>query len=82
MTASRGGALARAAEHFDSGAFMADLARRVAIPTESQEPDQRPELYRYLTEELGPSLDHQEYHWRVFDNPDPRGGPFLVAERI
>ena len=82
MTASRDGALARAAEHYDSGAYMADLARRVAMPTESQEPEQRPEFYRYLTEEIGPSLERQDYHWRVFDNPDPRGGPFLVSERI
>ena len=82
MTGTRDGALARAARHYDSGAFMEDLGRRVAIPTESQEPERRPELYRYLTDEIGPSLERQDYRWRVFDNPDPRGGPFLVAERI
>ncbi len=82
MTGSREAALASAAEHFDSGAFMEDLRRRVAIRTESQDPKQLSELYRYLTVEIGPSLESQGYRSRVFDNPDPRGGPFLVAERI
>ena len=36
---SRAGAIARAERYFDSGAFKADLARRVAIPSESQNPE-------------------------------------------
>ncbi len=40
-TMSRQGAIARAERHFDSGAFKADLARRVAIPSESQNPRAR-----------------------------------------
>jgi hypothetical protein len=37
-TMSRAGAIARAESYFDSGAFKADLARRVAIRSESQNP--------------------------------------------
>ena len=37
-------ALALAAQHFDSGAFVRDLARRVAIRTESQDPASGPAL--------------------------------------
>lgn len=67
--------------HFDSGAFQVDLERRVAIPTESQELGQRPELYRYLNAEIGPWLERFGFAIDVFDNPDPEGGPFLLATR-
>ena len=79
---SRDAAVARAARHFDEGQFLADLARRVAMPTESQNPERRQALYDYLALEIGPSLAKLGYGFRVFDNPDPRFGPFLVAERI
>ena len=35
---SRAGAIARAAAYFDNGGFLADLKRRVAFPSTSQEP--------------------------------------------
>ena len=47
---SRQDAVAGAAEYFDSGAFRADLARRVALPTESQGGDRRDVLKAYLTD--------------------------------
>ena len=78
---SRDGAIERITSYFDDGGFFADLARRVAIPTESQEPDQKPELYRYLMEELQPRLEPLGFACRIFDNPVERGGPFLVATR-
>ena len=53
---SRAAALAGAAEHFDSGAFIRDLARRVAIRTESQSAESGPHLRAYLADELAPSL--------------------------
>ena len=40
--------VAAAAAHFDSGAFLADLARRVAYRTESQDPASAPALQAYL----------------------------------
>jgi acetylornithine deacetylase/succinyl-diaminopimelate desuccinylase-like protein len=76
---SRAAAIARAHAHFDSGAFLADLARRVAIPSTSQEPERAPELRRYLDDEMVASLAPLGFTSRVLDNP--LGPPFLVAER-
>ncbi|RMD63700.1 MAG: M20 peptidase family dipeptidase [Alphaproteobacteria bacterium] len=78
---SRDAALAHISDYFDNGGFFTDLARRVAIPTESQEPAQRPQLYRYLHEEMTPSLEALGFTCTVYDNPEPRGGPFLIARR-
>ncbi len=78
---SRPASVARAHAYFDSKTFHADLARRVAIPTESQNPDRADELTEYLTAELTPSLGALGFACRVFDNPK-KGGPFLIATRI
>jgi acetylornithine deacetylase/succinyl-diaminopimelate desuccinylase-like protein len=78
---SRERTIRRASDHFDDGGFFRDLARRVAVRTESQEPAQRPELYRYLTEELTPCLEAMGFSCRIHENPVARGGPFLVAAR-
>ncbi len=78
---TRSAAIERIGEHFDSGGFVADLARRVAIHTESQRPDRRDELHRYLSAEMEPGFEALGFTCRTFDNPIERGGPFLVAER-
>ena len=78
---SREGAIARVSDYFDSGGYFEDLARRVAIHTESQEPSQKPELYRYLREEMTPTLEPLGFACTIYDNPVERGGPFLVAHR-
>ena len=79
---SRDAALARAAQFFDDGEFFDLLARRVAVPSTSQEPDKRPALYAYLQEEIQPALDAMGYATSLHENPDPAGGPLLVGERI
>jgi acetylornithine deacetylase/succinyl-diaminopimelate desuccinylase-like protein len=79
MTRER--ALARITEYFKNGGFFDDLARRVAFHTESQEPEQLPELYRYLTEELTPYMEPLGFTCEVHENPVSHGGPFLVATR-
>ncbi len=76
---SRAAAIARAHAYFDGGAFLADLRRRVAIPSTSQEPQRAGALRRYLDEEMVPSLAPLGFTSRVLDNP--LGPPFLVAER-
>ncbi|MGH1477357.1 MAG: M20 family metallopeptidase [Geminicoccales bacterium] len=81
MTPTRDGALARARTHFDGGAFQNDLERRIAIPTESQEPGQQGGLDRYLRDEIGPWLERYGFGIEIFENPDPDGGPFLLATR-
>jgi len=79
---SRDRAIAHAERYFDEGGFFADLARRVAIPTESQNPDRGADLGRYLTAEMQPSFERLGFECRVLENPLPNGGPFLLAERI
>jgi acetylornithine deacetylase/succinyl-diaminopimelate desuccinylase-like protein len=79
---SRTAAIASAARHFDDGSFLADLARRVAIPTTSQEPENFPQLGRYLGDEIGPTLERLGYRYTIYDNPAGKGGPLLVASRI
>jgi len=83
MSASRDAALQRARAHFDSGAFARDLARRVAIRSESQDPAQAASLRAYVTEEMSTSLAALGFDCQVFDNPlqGTGCGPFLVARR-
>ena len=78
---SRQAALDRAARHYDGGGLLADLARLVAVPTESQRPRGAPYLADYLTDHLRPALEHMGFVCQVLVNPAP-GGPLLLAERI
>lgn len=77
---SRVGAISRAQAYFDDGGFLADLARRVAIPSSSQEPERAGALRAYLTDEIVPTLTRLGFTCRVLDNPS--GPPVLAAERI
>ena len=77
----RKGAIKRIESYFDDGGFFADLARRVAVHSESQDPAQADELMRYLTGEMQPGFEALGFTCRIFPNPVARGGPFLVAER-
>ncbi|HEY5900499.1 MAG TPA: M20/M25/M40 family metallo-hydrolase, partial [Burkholderiales bacterium] len=79
---SRAAAIAAAEKYFDSGAFLRDLGRRVAIPTESQNPQRQAELHTYLESEMSESLAKMGMASRVFPNPRGKGGPFLIAELI
>ena len=58
------------------------LRRRVAIPTESQEPERAGELGRYLEDEIAPALAQMGFVTRLVPNPVEGGGPFLIGERI
>ncbi len=79
---SRQGAIDRVSAYFDAGTFQDELADLVSYPTESQEPESAPELMRYLQQAMQPRLEAAGFSCEIFDNPDPRGGPFLVGERI
>jgi len=74
-------ALQQSRTYFESGGFQHELARRVAIRTESPDPLQRPELYRYLTDELQPALVAMGFDCTVHENPVADAGPLLVARR-
>ncbi len=75
---SREAAIAAAQRCLDTGALRRDLARRVAMPTESQNPERASVLAQYLEEEMRPALESLGFSCRVL-----REGrwPFLAAER-
>jgi acetylornithine deacetylase/succinyl-diaminopimelate desuccinylase-like protein len=77
---SRTNAIARAHAYFDEGRFLADLSRRVAIPSSSQEGGRDCVLRGYLSEEIAPTLARLGFTCRILDNP--LGPPVLAAERI
>lgn len=81
--ADRDAAVAQAADYVDNGRFEAELAQRVAFPTESQKGAERlADLQRYLAAELVPAFEAMGFSCRVFDNPAEGMGPVLLASRI
>ena len=80
---SRDGAIGRARDYVTGGGFERDLARRVAIRTESQAlPASRPELDRYVDAEMIPAFERSGFKCKVFPNPVAGQGPVLLATRI
>jgi acetylornithine deacetylase/succinyl-diaminopimelate desuccinylase-like protein len=80
-SARRSDAVAKAAGHYDTGAFRETLARRIAIPTESQNPDRSEALTRYIEQEMRPAFEAMGFSTRLLSHPRAKG-PFLLAERI
>lgn len=78
---SRALAIANAEACFDSGAFQTVLARRVGIPTESQNPDRADELASYLDGEMRPAFEAMGFTCETLTQDKARA-PFLYAERI
>ena len=81
MSSPRTAAIAAAASWFDSGAMLAELKRRVAFRTESQDPARAAVLASYLNEEIGPSVARCGFEWTIWPNPVPGAPPLLFAER-
>src|SRR5262245_36148949 len=69
-------------KYFEQGRFLEDLGRRVAIPTESQNPERAANLVEYLESEMSASLKRMGFECEVFPNPAPNRGPFLIGTRI
>jgi len=78
---TREAAMAHAERYFDSGTFKADLARRVAIPTESQNPERAGAMAEYVEREMRPAFEALGFTCKVLTHPRAKG-PFLYAERI
>jgi len=78
---TRADALQRATGRFDDGSLQALLARRVACPSESQEPSQVLALHSYLAEHLAPQLESLGFGTQILPNPQAGGPPFMVATR-
>ena len=58
---TRTDAIARARQQLHSGEFLAELDRRVAYRTESQNPERREALRAYLVEELQPAFSRLDF---------------------
>jgi acetylornithine deacetylase/succinyl-diaminopimelate desuccinylase-like protein len=78
---SRSAAIAMAQKNFDSGEFRATLARRIAIATESQNPDSAPMLVRYLDAEMRPAFESMGFSCQTITHAKARA-PFLFAQRV
>jgi acetylornithine deacetylase/succinyl-diaminopimelate desuccinylase-like protein len=78
---TRAQAIAHAEQCFASGAFRDRLARRVAMPTESQNPARAGDLAAYLHDELQPAFESMGFACRTLEHPKARA-PFLYAERM
>ena len=79
---TRESAISRATRHFEEGRFIEDLARRVAIRTESQVPESRPYMDVYLKQEIAPAFERMGFKVDILPNPVEGVGPILLAERI
>lgn len=79
---TRESAISRATRHYDEGRFIEDLARRVAIRTESQIPESRPYMDVYLKQEIAPAFERMGFKVEILPNPVDGVGPILLAERI
>src|SRR5229473_5932791 len=76
---TRTDAIARARQHLHSGDFLAELDRRVAYPTESQNPERSDTLRAYLEDELTPAFSRLDFSTRLIESPTG-GNPYLFAE--
>jgi acetylornithine deacetylase/succinyl-diaminopimelate desuccinylase-like protein len=76
---TRTDAIARAHQMLHSGELLAELDRRVAYQTESQNPKKRHALRAYLTEDLQPAFSKLDFLTRLIESPTGRT-PYLLAE--
>jgi acetylornithine deacetylase/succinyl-diaminopimelate desuccinylase-like protein len=76
---SRSDAIARSRAQLQSGEFLAELGRRVAYRTESQNAGRGEALRAYLEEELQPSFAKLDFQSRLIESPDGKA-PYLLAE--
>jgi acetylornithine deacetylase/succinyl-diaminopimelate desuccinylase-like protein len=76
---TRSDAVARARQMLHSGEFLAELGRRVAYQTESQNPQKSGTLRAYLTGELEPALSELGFSTRLVESPAGQN-PYLFAE--
>src|SRR3978361_1060070 len=76
---TRADAIDRVRQHLHSGDFLADLGRRVAYRTESQNPDRGDALRGYLEQELQPAFSQLGFSTRLIESPAGKS-PYLLAE--
>ena len=82
MDSTRTAAMDAAKALFDNGTFVTDLAKLVAVPTESNPADHKPDLVRYCTQILAALVTPMGFEVAILDNPEPQHGPVMLATRI
>ena len=78
---TRSQAIEQAQAQFDSGEFQRTLARRIAMPTESQNPARAAVLSGYLESEMRPALQAMGFACQTLTHARDKP-PFLFAQRI
>jgi acetylornithine deacetylase/succinyl-diaminopimelate desuccinylase-like protein len=78
---SRTEAIESARQHLRSGEFIAELDRRVAYQTESQNPERRDCLRAYLEQDLRPAFSQLDFSTRLIESPTGKS-PYLLAEYL
>ena len=81
MPMTRSEAIQLAQAQFDSGEFRQTLARRIAIPTESQNPQRGAVLANYLEAEMRPAFEAMGFGCELLTHPKAKS-PFLFAQRL
>jgi acetylornithine deacetylase/succinyl-diaminopimelate desuccinylase-like protein len=76
---TRAEAISRVNQQFHSGEFLAELGRRVAYPTESQNAERRDVLRAYLDQGLQPAFSELGFTTRLIESPGGKH-PYLLAE--
>jgi acetylornithine deacetylase/succinyl-diaminopimelate desuccinylase-like protein len=76
---TRTDAIAGVRQHLHSGGFLAELDRRVAYQTESQNPDSHDCLRAYLEQELQPAFSQLDFSTRLIESPTGKS-PYFLAE--
>ena len=78
---TRAAAISAATGTLDDGSLLALLARRVAVPTASQDADSEPHLWRYLEQEIAPDLTRIGFTCTVHHLDAKVGGSFKMSFR-
>ncbi|AVA23870.1 M20 family metallopeptidase [Rhizobium sp. NXC24] len=79
---SREEAVSAALSYVRDGGFVAEMAPRIAIRSESPREDSLADNLRYLNEEMRPLLEGMGFSCRLFENPKEARLPALFAERV
>ena len=69
-------------KYFDNGLFLKELDTRVKFQTVSRSENKRPELYRYLKENLSPYLSELGFNCKIVDSVENNSMPIMTAVRI
>ncbi|MGV8935596.1 MAG: M20 family metallopeptidase [Allorhizobium sp.] len=81
ISKTRSAAVDLAQSYLDDGSFETTMRRRVAIPSASRIPDNKADLWAYVTDKMQPQFERMGFSTRILEN-DEAPGPFLLAERI